>query len=154
MVCHKFKKLDDPSVDFCAGFTLVEVVIAITLVGIVVASTVAALTRLNAFASASRNATGAFTVAMNQVDAIQSATPFNPQSGQVPSVLVLGTHAPDAVQIYQDSNNVVVPGTLTTTVANATSGGVTMYRATVTVNYTYLNRPYSLSMNTVRASDE
>lgn len=140
------------------GFTMVEVLIAITLVGIGITSTVVALTKLNAFASTSRNATGAYAVAMNQIDAIQSAIPFNPQSGQIPAILAQGTHV-DNVAIYQEDPNptvAIVPGTRTTVVQDVKniSGGVPMYRATVTVSYTYLNRPYSISMSTLRASDQ
>ena len=69
-----------------SGFTMVEVVVAIALIGIGLSTTIGALTKFNAFASESRNATGAYAAAMNQIDAIQSATPFNPP-GQIPAVL-------------------------------------------------------------------
>ncbi|MGB8342076.1 MAG: hypothetical protein WCE51_10845 [Chthoniobacterales bacterium] len=90
---------------------------------------------------------------MNQIDTIQSATPFNPP-GQIPPVLTLGIQPPEDVKIYEDADtNTVVSGTRTTTVADVSAGGVTIYRATVTINYTYLGRPYSFSMQTLRASD-
>jgi prepilin-type N-terminal cleavage/methylation domain-containing protein len=136
-----------------SGFTMVEVVVAIALIGIGLSTTIGALTKFNAYASQNRNATGAYAAAMNQIDAIQSATPFNPP-GQVPSVLTLGVQAPEAVTIYQDANsNTIVAGMRTTAVADVSAGGVTIYRATVTVNYTYLGRPYSYSMQTLRAPD-
>ena len=132
---------------------MVEVVVAISLIGIGLSTTIATLTKFNAFASQSRNATGAYAAAMNQIDAIQSATPFTPP-GQIPTVFTLGVHAAQAVSVYEDANsNTIVPGTQTTTVADVSAGGVTIYRATVTVNYTYLGRPYSYSMQTLRASD-
>lgn len=135
------------------AFTMVETVIAIALIGIGVSTTIAALTKFNAFASESRNATGAYAACINQIDAIQSATPFKPPT-LVPTVLTLGTQAPEDVNIYQDANsNRVVAGTRTTTVADVSTGGVTIYRATVTVNYTYLGRSYSFSMQTLRSSD-
>ena len=140
---------------FSAGFTMLEVIIAIALVGIGITSTVAALTKLNEFAGASRNATGAYTAVMGEIDQIQSATPFNPQAGQVPAALALGIHPSIPVEIYRDSvSGAIISGTGTSTVADLSSSGVTMYRATVTVNYTYLNRPYSFSMSTIRASDQ
>jgi type II secretory pathway pseudopilin PulG len=61
------------------GFTLVEAVVAISVLGIGVASTVGALTKFNAIAATTRNATGAYTVVMNQIDLFQSMSPFNPQ---------------------------------------------------------------------------
>lgn len=138
------------------GFTMVEVLVAITLIGIGVTSTVAALTKINAVASSHRNATGAYAMAMNQIDAIQSASPFKPQSQPPPLILTPGDRV-DNVAIYQEDPSqalAVVPGTRTTSVRDVSSGGVTIYRATVTVNYTYLNRPYSISMSTLRTSDQ
>ncbi len=136
-----------------SGFTMVETVVAIALIGIGFSGTMAALTKFNGFASESRNATGAYAAAMNQIDTIQSATPFNPP-GQIPLVLTVGIQPPEDVKIYEDAaNNTVVSGTRTTTVADVSAGGVTIYRATVTINYTYLGRPYSFSMETLRASD-
>jgi prepilin-type N-terminal cleavage/methylation domain-containing protein len=136
-----------------SGFTMVEVVVAIALIGIGLSTTIGALTKFNAFASESRNATGAYAAAMNQIDAIQSATPFTPPT-QIPSVLTVGTQAPEVIKIYQDANNnTIVSGTRTTTVADVSAGGATIYRATVTVNYTYLGQSYSYSMQTLRASD-
>jgi type II secretory pathway pseudopilin PulG len=144
------------------AFTLVEAVVAITLVGIGITSTVAALTKFNQFANVSRNSTGAYAVVMDQIDAIESATPFNPQKGQIP--LALTTHT-DAVDIYKDdATHTVVSGTRTTTVADTGikywGTSLTVYRATVTVTYSYLNRDgtygprYSFSMSSLRTSDE
>jgi type II secretory pathway pseudopilin PulG len=70
---------------------MVEVVVAIALIGIGLSTTIGALTKFNAFASESRNATGAYAAAMNEIDAIQSATPFTPPT-QIPSVLAVGIH--------------------------------------------------------------
>jgi type II secretory pathway pseudopilin PulG len=132
---------------------MVEVVVAIALIGIGLSTTIGALTKFNAFASESRNATGAYAAAMNQIDAIESATPFTPPT-QIPPVLTVGAQPAEVVKIYEDANNnTIVSGTRTTTVADVSTGGVAIYRATVTVNYTYLGRPYSYSMQTLRASD-
>jgi prepilin-type N-terminal cleavage/methylation domain-containing protein len=67
-----------------SGFTLVEAVVAIAVLGIGVASIVGALTKVNSIAAMSRNATGAYAAAMNQVDLFQSMSPFNPQKSQIP----------------------------------------------------------------------
>jgi len=150
------------------GFTLLEAIVGIALIGIGVSCTVGALTKLNAIAAAARNATGAYTAVMNQIDLIQSDGPFNPQktntdgTAQIPPELTLGTHTQNNVSIYQDpKTGVIVSGTMTTAVSDVsstyTSGSTTFaliaYQAVVTINYTYLNRNYSYSMSTIRTSD-
>jgi hypothetical protein len=57
----------------------VEAVVSVTLIGIGVASTLGALTKFNSIAAISRNATGASSLVMNQIDLFQSIGPFNPQ---------------------------------------------------------------------------
>ena len=151
-----------------AAFSLVEAMVGISVLGIGVASAVGALTKFNSIASISRNATGAYAAVMNQVDLIQSDAPFNPHktnpdgTAQIPPELQLGTQTQNNVPVYQDPNTgVVVSGTMTTTVSDISSTytqgsqtyPVTMYQAVVTVTYTYLNRNYSFSMSTIRASD-
>ncbi len=151
-----------------AGFTMVEAVVGMTILGIGVACIVGALTKFNSIASMSRNATGAYTAVMNRIDLIQSDSPFNPQktnsdgSAQIPPELKIGTQTQNNVSVYQDPNTgVIVSGTMTTTVTDMsstyTSGSttfpLTMYKAIVTITYTYLNRNYSFSMSTIRASD-
>jgi type II secretory pathway pseudopilin PulG len=148
-----------------SGFTLVEAVVSITLIGIGVASTLGALTKFNSIADISRNGTGVCAAVMNQIDMIQSDSPFNPQktnndgTPQIPPELQLGTQTKDVV-VYQykdlaNNNIVVVPGIMTTTVTDLNPGNTTiyMYKAVVTVTYTYLNRSYSFSMSTIRTSD-
>ncbi len=155
MVYHNSDNKSELRTGFSDGFTMLEVIVAIALVGIGITSTVAALTKLNAFAGASRNATGAYTAVVGEIDQIQSSSPFNPLAGQVPPALTLGNHPAIAVQIYRDPvSGAVIWGAGTSTVTDISTPGVAMYQATVTVNYTYLNRPYSFSMNTIRASDQ
>ena len=151
-----------------AAFTLVEAMVSISVLGIGLASTVGALTKFNSIASISRNATGACVAVMNQIDLIQSDTPFNPQksnpdgTAQIPPELQLGTQTQNNVPIYQDANTAtVVTGTLTTTVSDISSTytqngqtfPLTTYQAVVTITYTYLSQNYSFSMSTIRTSD-
>src|ERR1700694_2486100 len=148
----------------CAAFTMVEAIVGITLAGIGIACCLSALTMINSMASTSRNATGAYTVVMNQIDLILSDGPFNPQktnangTPQIPPELALGTHTQNNVSIYKEpTTGVIVSGTMTTSVTDVrtTFSGLSlsMYQATVTVNYTYRNKNYSFSMSTVRSSD-
>ena len=151
-----------------AALTLIETVVGISVISLGTACAVGALTRFNSLASTARNATGAYTAVMNQIDLIQSDSPFNPQktnpdgTAQIPPELQIGTHTQNNVSIYQDpKTGVIVSGTMTTTVTDISStysnGSVTfpltMYKAVVTVNYTYMNRNYSYSMSTIRTSD-
>lgn len=147
-----------------AAFTMTEAIVGIAIAGLGIACCLTALSMMNSMASSSRNATGAYTVVMNQIDLILSDGPFNPQktnadgSAQIPPELQLGTRTQNNVPVYKEpTTGVVVNGTMTTTVADAstTFSGLTlsMYRATVTVNYTYRNRSYSFSMSTIRSSD-
>lgn len=155
---------------------MVETLVAISIIGVGAASTVGALTKINAFASASRNSTGAYTAAMNQIDKILSASPFVPQNKnsdgtaapQIPAVLTVGTTTQNNIPIYKDpTDGVIVPGVMETTVTDIsnTSTPVYMYRVAVTVAYQYLGRgpvwsatrnrwEYQFSMSTVRASDK
>lgn len=157
-----------PSTHKATAFSLVEVVVAVSVVSIAAACAVGALTRFNALASTARNATGAYTAVMNQIDLTQSDSPFNPQktnpdgSAQIPPELQIGTRTQNNIPVYQDpKTGVIVTGTMTTTVTDVSStysnGSVTfpltMYKAVVTINYTYLNRNYSFSMSTTRTSD-
>jgi len=105
---------------------------------------------------------------MNQIDLIQSDSPFNPQktntdgTPQIPPELQIGTQTQNNVPVYQDPNTgIVVAGTMTTAVTDvsstyssgSTTFPLTMYKAVVTVSYSYLNRTYSFSMSTFRTSD-
>jgi type II secretory pathway pseudopilin PulG len=151
-----------------SAFTMIEAVVAVTVLGIGVSATVGGLTKLNSMASMARNATGAYTSVMNQIDLIQSDSPFNPQktntdgTPQIPPELQLGTHTQNNIPIYKDPNTgVIVVGTMTTTVTDLSSTytngsatfALTKYQAVVVVTYTYLNRNYSFAMSTVRTSD-
>ncbi len=73
------------------GFTMIEAIVAISVLGIGVASTVGALTKFNSIAATSRNATGAYTVVMNQIDLFQSMSPFNPQKNNDDGTLQIPT---------------------------------------------------------------
>ena len=146
------------------AFTLTEAAVAIALIGITMTAFIMTMTRLNESASVTRNTTGAAAVVQNQIDLILSDGPFNPQktnsdgSVQIPPELVVGTHVTNNVPIYREPNSgIIVSGTLSTTVVDMSTelSGITMplYRADVTVTYTYRSRNYSLTRSTLRASD-
>jgi type II secretory pathway pseudopilin PulG len=155
-----------------AAFTLAEVTMALAVIGTMGAGAYIGFNSLNAYAVSSRLFSEAQTAAQNQIDLILSKEPFDPTKSKVPAVLggaVLAAGASTTITtpnvfIYKDpvNGNVVVSGTMTTTVTNPGSsmtfaGSTTdlnAWRATVTVSYTYRNTNYTVKMDTMRTADQ
>lgn len=145
------------------GFTLVEVLVATALLGLLAGSAIWALAQANTYASISRLYTGAETAAQNQIDLILTEGPFNPQSGQVPTVLTLSppNQIDPGVVLYSEPNGAngathTVTGTMTTTVSKVAPINGTelnLYSATVVVTFTYRSKNYRVQLNAMRASD-
>lgn len=124
-----------------------------------------ALAQANNYASVARLYTGAENAAQNKIDEILSEGPFNPQKtpAEVPAVLILGTHAAETVQVYNEPNPEggtprIITGQLVTTVSQVNAPGLTdvnnvVYAATVVVTYTFRNKNYRVQFNAMRASD-
>lgn len=146
------------------AFTLMEVVMALAVIGTMGAGCYIGFNSLNAYAVSSRLYSEAQSAAQNQIDLILSKEPFDPTKSIVPTVLTLGTTTTPNVFVYKDpvSGNAVVTGTMTTTVTDTgstmTFAGSTralnIYRATVTITYTYRNKTYNVSMDTMRTGDQ
>jgi prepilin-type N-terminal cleavage/methylation domain-containing protein len=146
-----------------AAFTLAEVMVGLGLFGIIAGASVSAMLHVNNNAALSRLQTGASTVAQNQIDLCLSDSPFNPQKSQVPPALTLGatsagSSASPTVPVYTDpKTGLQVLGWMVTDVVDTgvTYGGnnLNIYSITVTVNYRFRNRNYSVRMGTMRASD-
>lgn len=146
-----------------AAFTLAEVMVALGIFGISAAASVAALLRMNNNAALSRLQTGASTVAQNQIDLCLSDSPFNPQKLQVPPALTLGTtetgtSANPTIAVYTDpKTGMKVMGWMITEVTDSltklSGSDLNIYKVTVTVNYRFKGRAYSVKMGTLRASD-
>jgi prepilin-type N-terminal cleavage/methylation domain-containing protein len=146
-----------------AAFTLAEVMVALGIFGITATAAVSAMLRMNNNAALSRLQTGASTVAQNQIDLCLSDSPFNPQKNQVPPALTAGTTKDGTptvptIPVYTDpKSGMKVMGWMVTEVVDTTTtlGGnnLNIYQITVTVNYKFKGRPYSVKMGTVRASD-
>jgi hypothetical protein len=154
------------------GTTLAEVVMALAVIGTMGGGCYIGFNSLNAYAVTSRLYSEAQTCAQNQIDLILSKGPFDPVNNKVPAVLggqVLAANASTTVTtpnvfIYQDPVNgqVVVTGTMTTTITNpgttmtfaGTTTNLNIYRATATVSYTFRNKNYAVSMDTMRTADQ
>jgi prepilin-type N-terminal cleavage/methylation domain-containing protein len=198
-----------------AGFTLLEIVIALAVLGVAAAGCYIGFNAINTYAVTSRLYSEAQTAAQNQVDLILSKEPFdissayvsgsfNPVLGKIPievmtiaeldalaaSGVTFPTAPPTSVPattspyypyypyfrtgsgqpiskqafIYQDpvSGQVIVTGTLTTTVTDTgstmtfvgTTSNLNIRKATATVNYNFRNRNYALAMDTLRTADQ
>lgn len=139
---------------------------ALAVLGTMGAGCYVGFNSLNTYAVSSRLYSEAQTAAQNQIDLILSVEPFdlttNPQ--KIPAALALGTTTTPNVFIYEDpvSGNVVVTGTMDTTVTDTGAtmpyGGTTknlnVRRATVTVKYSFRNKDYAVSMDTMRTADQ
>ena len=156
-----------------AAFTLAEVTMALAVIGTMGAGAYVGFNSINAYAVSSRLYSEAQTCAQNQIDLILSTEPFDPINSKVPSVLggaVLASGASTTITtpnifVYEDpvSGNAVVTGTLTTTITNpgyamtyptGTTTNLNIYRANVTVSYTYRGKSYNVSMDTQRTADQ
>ena len=145
----------------------------VAVLGLVVGVVFFGLMQLNNYASVNRLYTAAQTLAQNQIDLILTKAPYDPgnNSFPTPNVLQTGGYYSDPstpntlygsarnVPIYTDpsTNNQVVVGTIRTdiTTPNVSVGGTNLNirQATVTVQYTFHGKTYSVKMDTMRAPD-
>jgi prepilin-type N-terminal cleavage/methylation domain-containing protein len=179
-----------------AGFTFVEVLIALVLLALLGGGVLFGLNQLNYYGAVNRLYTAAQTLAQNQIDLVLTKGPFDPAASppMYPTPNILGEDAalaggatytyysdpttpdtlystPRMVTIYRDPMNTnsassqIVQGTIQTKVKSTphtvtvTSGGVTttpslnLRQVTVTVNYEFRRRSYSVVMDTMRTAD-
>jgi prepilin-type N-terminal cleavage/methylation domain-containing protein len=149
-----------------AGFTLIEIVIALAVLGTMAAGVYIGFNAINTYAVSSRLYSEAQAVCQNQIDLILSKDPFDVTTTppKIPAVLALGETVTPNVFIYQDpvSGKVIVSGTMTTTISDAnlfmdfagTNSNLNVRRATVTVSYTFRNKNYAVSMDTLRTANQ
>jgi len=145
------------------GFTLVEVLIAAGVLAFFIVTSVTAMAQINRWATAARLRTLALALAQQKADEILS-TSWSVLSPTPPTVLTAGTITENNLPIDNDSfNNATglssvfssldtpINGMRTTTITSVSARQV---RATVTVTYAYRSHNYSVSMNTLRSSDD
>ncbi len=146
------------------GFTLLEMMVTLGVLSVGAASAIATLMQMNYDATLCRLKTGAGTVAQGQIDYLLSIQPYNPQQGQVPPQLAVGTQLTGSstnptVPIYTDpaTGNVVVYGWIVTTVADTNqvinTVNLNLRTADVKVFYVFRGTTYSVEFNTMRTSD-
>jgi len=137
------------------------VVFAASLLAVLVSVSVIAMTQINRWAAGARLRTLALAVAQQRMDQVQTAA--WQQASSRTGVLVAGTTTENAIPLNNDTFNSAtglssaftaldsaVNATRTTLVTDLTPRTL---RAVVTVTWTYRNRPYSLSLASLRAAD-
>lgn len=143
------------------GFALVEALVSTAIISIIAVGAIGGLTAMNRIAMTNRLLTLASTVVRDQVDHLQTTGPFNPQLGQIPAALAVGTrttvpigyptaHSPN-FPLYTDGSQVIVMGTMTTIVTD--TGSQNTYTAVVRVQFQYGNRTHTVIRNMRRTSD-
>jgi prepilin-type N-terminal cleavage/methylation domain-containing protein len=203
-----------------AGFTLIEIVIALAVLGTMAGGVYLGFNSINTYAVSSRLYSEAQAAAQNQIDLVLSKEPFdiaaayisgtyNPALKKIPIEVMttaeidilattggvtFPTAAPTATPattsayypyypyfritsgadagkvakqafIYQDpvSGKVIVTGDLITTVADANitmtfpgaaNNNLNVRRVTATVKYSFRNKNYEVSMDTLRTADQ
>ena len=148
------------------GFTLVETLFGLTMLTILGAGSFWIMNVMNVYATSARLYTEATAKAEQQIDAILTKGPFDPACNppKIPTELALGTATQNGVLIYKDpvTNQTVVTGTMTTTVADtgltntvgSTATSLNIRQATVTVSWPFRGKTYSVSLDTMRTGDQ
>ena len=156
------KRLKQNRLRAILGITLPEVVIAGTVLALFIVGSVSTMAQVNRWAAAARLRTLSLALAQQKIDEVLT-TPWSILS-TTPTVLTVGTTTDTKLPLDNDPYNneaglssaftnldLQVIDTRTTTI---TSISAHMVRAVVTVNYTYRNHSYSVSMTTLRTTDD
>jgi prepilin-type N-terminal cleavage/methylation domain-containing protein len=148
------------------GFTLVETLVGLTMLAILGTGSFWTMNVMNVYATGARLYSEATAKAEQQIDAILTKGPFDPTADPqlIPTELTIGTTTQNGVLIYKDpvTNQTVVTGTMTTTVADtglsgtvgATATSLNLWQDTVTVAWTFRGKNYSVSLDTLRTGNQ
>ena len=142
-----------------SAFSIVEVLVSVSVLALLGTGAIAGLLSINRAVATNRLATNAQAIAQSRIDRLLSE-PY-PEGCAAPADLTLGTATQTNVPIYADpvTTNVVVTGTITTTVNDVSRTIVAgappakLFQATVAVSYTYGGKPASVTLTTVRTVD-
>ena len=157
------------------AFTLLEVCFAVAVFSLYAVASVYSLTQLNRFASTSRYETLALSAAQQKIDQIMT-TPWS-VLGTVPTVLVAGTTTEASPSVTLLLNNdplnsgtglssaftsydTQVLDSRTTVITKLTDcsgqagASSRLLRADVTVTYTYRGKQHSITLSTLRETDD
>ena len=145
---------------------MVETLVGLSLVALLGAGSFWTMTSMNVYATGARLYSEAIAKAEQRVDAILTKGPFDPTANpqQIPAELTPGTTTQSGVLIYKDpvSGQTIVTGTMTTEVADTGLTGtvgtaataLNIWRATVTVAWTFRGRNYDVKLDTLRTGSQ
>jgi type II secretory pathway pseudopilin PulG len=144
------------------AFTLVEILITAGIIIVVGATAMYALSMINKYAASARVQAAGAAIVQHQIDQILTRGPYVPTNSppDIPAILISGTTVTNNVPVFVDpeSGNVLVSGTLTTTIqdSGATYKSAPLYvlKAAVILNYTFAGKPFAIAMDTLRAPDQ
>lgn len=144
-----------------SGFSLVEVAIAAGILAVFACSSLIAMTQINRYAANARLRTLALGFAQQKIDFLMT-TPWSVSSTR-PASLAVGTTTENNLPLDNDSFNsqaglsssftnldLQVNATRTTQITDVNTR---IFRAAVTVTYVYRGRTYSVSLTSLRATD-
>ena len=145
-----------------AGITLPEVIIAAAVLALFIVGSVSAMAQINRWASVARMRTMALAAAQQKID--QILTTSWSVLNTTPAILTAGTttetNLPLNYDTFNSESNLVSSWTTFDTPINLnrttqiTSISTHQVRAVVTVSYTYRGKSYTVSMTTLRTSDD
>jgi len=134
---------------------------AVGIMAVFVCGSLTALTQMNRYAAIARLRTLALAFAQQKIDLVMT-TPWN-VAGTVPTILTAGTTTENSLPLDNDNYNseaglsspftsldMNINATRTTVVSNVSARVI---QAVVTVSYTYRGRTYTVSLNTLRTTD-
>lgn len=144
------------------AFTFIEILITSGIIVVVGATAMYALTMINKYAASARVQAAAAAVVQFQIDQILTRGPYAPTNvpPDIPSILTAGTTVTNNVPVFIDpeNGNVLVAGTLTTTIQDSgtTYKTAPLYVLTAAVNlkYTFAGKAFTVAMDTLRAPDQ
>jgi Tfp pilus assembly protein PilV len=145
-----------------AGIALTEVLIAAAVLALFTVTSVSAMAQINRWAAVARCRTMALAIAQQKVD--QILTTSWSVLNSTPAILTAGTTTESNLPLNYDTlnneSNLISNWTgfdtpiNVTRVTTITSISTHQVSAVVTVSYTYRGKSYSVSMNTLRATDD
>jgi hypothetical protein len=125
--------------------------IGLAVILVVGGTAITCMIQINRQAQIHRLYTYAAVAVQNQIQLVLTDTPYIPQQSSqypIPSELTTGATS-TSITICSDP---LVTGTMTSTVSTANSS-LNVAQILVTLTYTYRNKSYSVTENTMRASD-
>jgi prepilin-type N-terminal cleavage/methylation domain-containing protein len=148
------------------GFTLMEVMVAASILALFIVGAVSTMAQINRWAASARLRTLATSLVQQRIDQIMTVpwSTTDAAAGKTPTVLTTGKTTESSLPLNNDSlNNQTGLSSAYTNldvqvidkrVTDITVISARLLRADVTVSYTYRSHGYTISMSTLRTTDD